>query len=45
MQSPHFFPSMKPSLFLYLRVSHLRVGLLMNFHARRLKDCRHRFIV
>jgi GxxExxY protein len=32
-------------LLTYLRMSHLRVGLLMNFHAPRLKDGLRRFIV
>jgi hypothetical protein len=29
----------------YLRMSHLRIGLLMNFHALRLKDSVRRCIV
>jgi GxxExxY protein len=29
----------------YLRMSRIRVGLLMNFHAPRLKDGLRRFIV
>jgi GxxExxY protein len=32
-------------LLLYLCMSHLRIGLLMNFHARRLKEDPRRFIV
>jgi GxxExxY protein len=38
-------PAHESQLLTYLRMSHLRVGLLMNFHAPRLKDGLRRFIV
>jgi GxxExxY protein len=40
-----FVPAHEAQLLTYLRMSHLRVGLLMNFHASRLKDGLLRFIV
>jgi hypothetical protein len=42
--SPSFSPRMNPSL-TYPRMNHLRIGLLINFHAPRLKDGLCRFIV
>ena len=39
------FPAHESQLLTYLRTSQLRIGLLMNFHARRLKDGVRRFIV
>jgi GxxExxY protein len=38
-------PAHDAQLLTYLRMSQLRIGLLMNFHARRLKDGLRRFIV
>jgi GxxExxY protein len=38
-------PAHESQLLTYLRMSHLRIGLLMNFHAPRLKDGLRRFIV
>ena len=38
-------PVHEAQLLSYLRMSHIRVGLLMNFHAPRLKDGLRRFIV
>jgi GxxExxY protein len=38
-------PAHDSQLLTYLRMSHLRVGLLMNGHAPRLKDGLRRFIV
>lgn len=38
-------PAHEAQLLTYLRMSHIRVGLLMNFHAPRLKDGLRRFIV
>ena len=31
-------PAHKAQLLTYLRMSHIKIGLLMNFHAKRLKD-------
>ena len=39
------FPAHAAQIVTYLRMSQLRVGLLMNFHAPRLKDGMRRFIV
>jgi GxxExxY protein len=38
-------PAHDAQVLTYLRMSHIRVGLLMNFHAIRLKDGLRRFIV
>jgi GxxExxY protein len=38
-------PTHESQLLTYLRMSHLRIGLLMNFHAPRLKDGLRGFIV
>jgi GxxExxY protein len=38
-------PAHESQLLTYLRMSHLRIGLLMNFHATRLKDGLRRFII
>ena len=38
-------PAHESQLLTYLRMSQLRIGLLMNFHAPRLKDGLRRFIV
>jgi GxxExxY protein len=38
-------PAHNAQLLTYLRMSNLRIGLLMNFHAPRLKDGLRRFIV
>jgi GxxExxY protein len=38
-------PAHGSQLLTYLRMSHLRIGLWMNFHAPRLKDGLRRFIV
>jgi GxxExxY protein len=38
-------PAHDAQILTYLRMSNLRIGLLMNFHARRLKDGLRRFIV
>jgi len=38
-------PADESQLLTYLPTSHLRIGLLMNFHAPRLKDGLRRFIV
>jgi GxxExxY protein len=38
-------PTHEAQILTYLRMSHIRVGLLMNFHAPRLKDGLKRFIV
>ena len=38
-------PAHEAQIVTYLRMSQLRVGLLMNFHAPRLKDGLRRFIV
>jgi GxxExxY protein len=38
-------PAHEAQILTYLRMSHIRVGLLLNFHARRLKDGLRRFIV
>ena len=38
-------PAHDAQVLTYLRMSHIRVGLLMNFHATRLKDGLRRFIV
>jgi hypothetical protein len=40
-----FLPAHYSQLLTYLRMSYLRIGLLMNFHAARLKDGPRRFIV
>ena len=40
-----FIPAHEAQILTYLRMSHIRVGLLLNFHARRLKDDLLRFIV
>ena len=41
----HAHPAHEAQLLTYLRMSQVRVGLLMNFHAIRLKDGLRRFIV
>jgi len=38
-------PAHDAQILTYLRMSHIRVGLLMNFHAPRLKDGLRRFIM
>lgn len=38
-------PAHEAQILTYLRMSHVRVGLLLNFHAPRLKDGLLRFIV
>jgi GxxExxY protein len=38
-------PAHDAQILTYLRMSHIRIGLLMNFHATRLKDGLRRFIV
>ena len=38
-------PAHDAQILTYLRMSHIRIGLLMNFHALRLKDGLRRFIV
>jgi GxxExxY protein len=38
-------PAHDAQVLTYLRMSHIRIGLLMNFHAKRLKDGLRRFIV
>lgn len=38
-------PAHEAQILIYLRMSHIRVGLLLNFHARRLKDGLRRFII
>jgi GxxExxY protein len=38
-------PAHETQVLTYLRMSHIRIGLLMNFHALRLKDGLRRFIV
>ncbi len=38
-------PSHEAQIITYLRMSQIRIGLLMNFHAMRLKDGLRRFIV
>ena len=38
-------PTHDAQILTYLRMSHVRIGLLMNFHAPRLKDGLRRFIV
>jgi GxxExxY protein len=38
-------PAHESQLLTYLRMSHLRIGLLINFHVPRLKDGLRRFIV
>jgi GxxExxY protein len=38
-------PAHEAQVLTYLRMSHIRIGLLMNFHALRLKDGLRRFIV
>jgi GxxExxY protein len=40
-----FIPAHEAQILTYLRISHIRVGLLLNFHAPRLKDGLLRFIV
>jgi GxxExxY protein len=40
-----FVPGHESQILTYLRMSGLRIGLLMNFHAPRLKDGLRRFIV
>jgi GxxExxY protein len=40
-----FLPAHESQLLTYLRMSQLRIGLLMNFHAPRLKDGLRRLIV
>jgi GxxExxY protein len=40
-----FVPAHESQILTYLRMSGLRIGLLMNFHAPRLKDGLRRFIV
>jgi GxxExxY protein len=40
-----FIPAHEAQILTYLRMSHIRVGLLLNFHAPRLKDGLLRFIV
>jgi hypothetical protein len=43
--SPRFSPPMNPSFSPTFRRNHLRIGLLMNFRAPRLKNGRRRFFV
>jgi GxxExxY protein len=38
-------PAHDAQVLTWLRMSHIRIGLLMNFHATRLKDGLRRFIV
>ena len=38
-------PAHDAQVLTYLRMSHIRIGLLMNFYATRLKDGLRRFIV
>jgi GxxExxY protein len=38
-------PAHEAQILTYLRMSHIRVGLLMNFHAPRLKDGLRRFVI
>jgi GxxExxY protein len=38
-------PAHDAQVLTYLRMSHIRVGLLMNFHVTRLKDGLRRFII
>jgi GxxExxY protein len=40
-----FIPAHEAQILTYLRMSQIRVGLLLNFHAPRLKDGLLRFIV
>jgi GxxExxY protein len=40
-----FIPAHEAQILTYLRMSHIRVGLLLNFHASRLKDGLLRFAV
>jgi GxxExxY protein len=40
-----FVPAHDAQILTYLRMSQIRIGLLMNFHAHRLKDGLRRFIV
>ncbi len=40
-----FVPAHDAQILTYLRMSQIRIGLLMNFHAPRLKDGLRRFIV
>ena len=40
-----FVPAHEAQILTYLRMSNIRIGLLMNFHAPRLKDGLRRFIV
>jgi GxxExxY protein len=40
-----FIPAHEAQILTYLRMSHVRVGLLLNFHATRLKDGIQRFVV
>ena len=40
-----FVPAHDAQILTYLRMGQIRVGLLLNFHARRLKDGLRRFIV
>ena len=40
-----FVPAQEAQILTYLRMSHIRIGLLINFHAPRLKDGLRRFIV
>jgi GxxExxY protein len=42
---PALVPAHEAQLRTYLRMSGIRVGLLMNFHASRLKDGLLRFVV
>jgi GxxExxY protein len=40
-----FIPAHEAQILTYLRMSHVRIGLLLNFHATRLKDGIQRFVV
>src|SRR5690242_16834662 len=43
--TPALLPAHEAQVLTWLRMSHIRIGLLMNVHATRLKDGLHRFIV
>jgi GxxExxY protein len=45
LRAAAFIPAHKAQILTYLRMSQIRVGLLLNFHAPRLKDGLLRFIV
>ena len=40
-----FLPAHDAQILTYLRMSQIRIGLLMNFHAPRLKEGLRRFII